>query len=96
MAIFYSGSLVSGAFGSLIAAGILSGLDGAQGMAAWQWLYIIEGTITVAIGIMVCIILPDFPDTWKKLSPEMKHIANRRLAIDAAEADVDLPGGRDP
>ncbi len=38
MSIFYSGSLISGAFGSLIAAGILSGLDGAMGMAAWQWL----------------------------------------------------------
>lgn len=38
------------------------------------------------------IILPDFPDTWKALSPEMKHVANRRLAIDAAEADVDEAG----
>lgn len=36
-AIFYAGSLVSGAFGSLIAAGILSGLNGHLGMAAWQW-----------------------------------------------------------
>lgn len=35
--IFYSGSLVSGAFGNLIAAGILSGLAGAQGKSAWQW-----------------------------------------------------------
>lgn len=35
MSIFYSGSLVSGAFGSLIAAGILKGLDGARGLAAW-------------------------------------------------------------
>jgi hypothetical protein len=38
MAIFYSGSLISGAFGNLIAAGILSGLAGARGMSAWQWL----------------------------------------------------------
>ena len=37
MSIFYSGSLVSGAFGSLIAAGILSGLDGARGMSSWRW-----------------------------------------------------------
>lgn len=36
MAMFYSASLVSGAFGPLIAAGILSGLKGAMGMAAWQ------------------------------------------------------------
>lgn len=39
MSIFYSGSLVSGAFGNLIAAGILSGLDYVQGYRAWQWLY---------------------------------------------------------
>jgi len=35
MAIFYSGSLISGAFGNLIAAGILSGLQGARHMQAW-------------------------------------------------------------
>ncbi|EXJ91294.1 hypothetical protein A1O1_04404 [Capronia coronata CBS 617.96] len=92
MAIFYSGSLISGAFGNLIAAGILSGLAGARGMAAWQWLYIIEGSITVFIGLVICVVLPDFPDTWKALSPEMKRVANRRLAIDAAEADVDEAG----
>jgi hypothetical protein len=93
MSIFYSGSLISGAFGNLIAAGILSGLAGARGMAAWQWLYIIEGCVTIAIGLMIMVILPDFPDTWRALSPEMKHVANRRLAIEAAEADVDEAGG---
>lgn len=92
MAIFYSGSLISGAFGNLIAAGILSGLAGARGMDAWQWLYIIEGSITIVIGLIICVILPDFPDTWRALSPEMKRVANRRLAIDAAEADVDEGG----
>jgi hypothetical protein len=35
MSIFYSGSLISGAFGNLIAAGILSGLAGERGMSAW-------------------------------------------------------------
>ncbi|KAF2007069.1 MFS general substrate transporter [Amniculicola lignicola CBS 123094] len=57
--------------GSLIEAGILSGLEGDIGMSSWQWLSIVEGAI----------ILPDFPDTW------------RRLAIDAAEADTDNAGG---
>lgn len=42
MAIFYSASLLSGAFGSLIAAGILSGLNGARGMAAWQVSFVIS------------------------------------------------------
>ncbi|TKX21735.1 MFS transporter-like protein 113 [Elsinoe australis] len=93
MAIFYSGSLISGAFGNLIAAGILTGLAGQRGYSAWQWLYIVEGAITVFFGICVCLILPDFPDTWKKLSEEERHVANRRLAIEAAEADIDTEGG---
>ncbi|KAF2009750.1 MFS general substrate transporter [Aaosphaeria arxii CBS 175.79] len=93
MAMFYSGSLVSGAFGNLIAAGILSGLAGKRGLSAWQWLYIIEGSITIFVGLVVIVVLPDFPDTWKSLDIEMKRVANRRLALDAAEVDVDEAGG---
>lgn len=79
MSIFYSGSLISGAFGSLIAAGILSGLNGSLGMSAWQWLYIIEGSITMFVGLVIMVILPDFPDTWRFLSPEMKHVGKLRI-----------------
>lgn len=93
MAIFYSGSLISGAFGNLIAAGILSGLAGARGYSAWQWLYILEGAITIFFGFLVVIILPDFPDTWKKLTEDERRVATRRLAIEASEADVDEAGG---
>ncbi|EGP86711.1 unnamed protein product [Zymoseptoria tritici ST99CH_1A5] len=89
MSIFYSGSLLSGAFGPLIAAGILENLAGERGISAWRWLYIIEGTITVFVGIIIVCFLPDFPDSWKLLSPEMKHVANRRMALDASEADTD-------
>ena len=40
-AILYSGSLISGAFSGLIAAGIVGGLDGARGLRAWRWLFVI-------------------------------------------------------
>lgn len=43
--------------------------------------------------MIICFILPDFPDTWRLLSPEMRAVANRRLAIEAAEADIDEKGG---
>ncbi|KAL4885731.1 major facilitator superfamily domain-containing protein [Aspergillus karnatakaensis] len=93
MSIFYSGSLLSGAFGNLIAAGILDGLAGARGMSAWQWLYIVEGAITMLIGLIVCVVLPDFPETWKGIPEELRHVAVKRLAIEAAQADVDAGGG---
>lgn len=63
------------------------------------------------IGIIICCILPDFPHTWRLLSPELKAIgtfstqtklphdstnaiptAQRRLAVDAAEIDLDEKG----
>ncbi|KAF4955238.1 hypothetical protein FSARC_11911 [Fusarium sarcochroum] len=92
MSIFYSGALIAGAFGNLIAAGILDGLGGVRGLSAWRWLYIIEGSITVAAGIVVCLFLPDFPENWRALSPELQHVANRRLALEAAEVDTDEEG----
>lgn len=56
MSIFYSGSLISGAFGNLIAGGILSGLGNSHGLSPWQWLYIIEGMRHVTSCILFTII----------------------------------------
>ena len=36
-AILSCGSLLSNAFGSLIAAGVLDGMEGVLGLAAWRW-----------------------------------------------------------
>lgn len=46
--VLYSGSLLSGAFGGLIAAGILKNMDGVAGLHAWKWLFIIESVLTVS------------------------------------------------
>lgn len=93
MSIFYSGSLISGAFGNLIAAGILNGLAGARGISAWQWLYIIEGSIPLFFGIVLIFLLPDFPHIWRLLSDEDKFVANRRMSLDAAGVDTDEANG---
>jgi len=45
-----AGNLLAQAFGGLIAAGVLNNMEGAQGIRAWQWLFIIEGVCTVGIG----------------------------------------------
>ena len=50
-------------------------------------------SITILVGIVIIFVLPDFPHTWKLLSPEMKFVANRRMASDGSEADVDEAGG---
>lgn len=37
--ILYCGNLISNAFGSLIAAGVLANMKGVLGHAAWRWLF---------------------------------------------------------
>lgn len=43
MTLLYCGNLISNAFGNLIAAGIVGGMEGKLGHRAWRWLFYIEG-----------------------------------------------------
>lgn len=90
-AILYCGSLSSNAFGGLLAAGILDGMEGKLGHAAWRWLFYVEGAITIAVAILAVFILPDFPSTSSRwLSPTEQRLAELRMIEDAGgEADQD-------
>jgi len=91
-ALLYFGLLVSNAFGSLMAAGILGEMEGKRGIAAWRWLFYIEGAITIAIGFLSMYILPDYPHNTRWIRGTQRRLAQARLAEDAAEADEDGAG----
>jgi len=84
---FYSGNALANMFGGLIAAGVLSNLEGAHGIQGWRWLFIIEGVITIGVALTAIFVLPDYPATTKWLSEEEKAFAQWRLARDADEED---------
>ncbi|KAF7352831.1 MFS general substrate transporter [Mycena venus] len=87
-ALLSCGSLISNAFGSLIASGILDSMEGRLGYAAWRWLFFIEGGATVAVAILAMFILPDFPENSSNwLSPAEQSLAMRRMAEDAGMDD---------
>ncbi|KAG9100237.1 hypothetical protein FRC06_004377 [Ceratobasidium sp. 370] len=89
-AILYCGNLSSNAFGGLLAAGILDGMQGKLGHAAWRWLFYIEGALTMAVALAAIFILPDFPSTTRWLSPEERRLAEVRMAEDVGgEVDKD-------
>ncbi|KAI8182364.1 MFS transporter prlL [Colletotrichum sp. SAR 10_75] len=41
-------------------------LDGSHGYTAWEWLFLIEGVITVAVGLMTIFFLPHFPHQYNE------------------------------
>ena len=86
-AMLYSGALLSGAFSGLITAGIKHGLDGARGLRAWRWMFIIEGVITIFVAFSAYLVLPNFPRTTSWLTEEERQLAVWRLEEDIGEDD---------
>lgn len=88
-AVLFSGSQLGSAFSGLIAAGIQDGMDGARGLEAWRWIFIIEGSVTIFIAICAAFILPDWPSNTRWLSPKERAVAEWRLISDAGQIDED-------
>lgn len=57
---FYCASALSGAFSGLLAAGIAE-MDGLAGLEGWRWIFILEGLVTVLLGVMCFFLLIDTP-----------------------------------
>lgn len=74
-----AGNLAAQAFGSLLAAGILAGMQGACGLAGWRWLFILEGSATVALAAVAVFFLPQYPRTTPWLSGWEQSIAESRV-----------------
>ncbi|TIB68010.1 hypothetical protein E3Q23_04448, partial [Wallemia mellicola] len=88
MTLLYCGNLISNAFGNLIAAGIVNGMEGKLGHRAWRWLFYIEGALTIFVAVCAVFVLPDFPETERFLSPLERKLAIRRMAEDAGQVDT--------
>ncbi|KAK2466175.1 hypothetical protein APHAL10511_001817 [Amanita phalloides] len=88
-ALLYCGNIISNAFGALIASGILEGLQGKLGHAAWRWLFYIEGSLTIFVAVLAIFILPDFPSTTRWLTPQERALALKRVEEDVGVSDQD-------
>ncbi|EUC30205.1 hypothetical protein COCVIDRAFT_36449 [Bipolaris victoriae FI3] len=80
-ALFFSAAALAGSFGGLLAAAITE-MDGVAGYEGWRWIFIIEGLMTVFVGVFCWWMVFNFPDTASFLSPDEKLRAVRRLKLD--------------
>lgn len=69
---------LAGAFGGLLASGILN-LDRFGVFTSWRMIFAIEGIITVGLSVMAFFTLTDRPETARWLSEEEKDLATTRV-----------------
>ncbi len=85
-----SGTKPPAAFGSLIALGVTTGLDGAHGLESWRWLFIVEACMTVGMALFSYFALPNYPHNTRWLKGEERAVAIWRLVEDIGpDADPD-------
>lgn len=53
ISIFFSAATAAGAFGGLLARGIIE-MEGLGGLNGWAWIFIIEGLATFVVGKLSC------------------------------------------
>ncbi|CEJ87846.1 Putative Major facilitator superfamily transporter [[Torrubiella] hemipterigena] len=83
MAIFFSAATAAGAFGGLLARGIML-MDNVGGLRGWNWIFILEGIATFLVAIIAFWAMHDYPSTARFLTCEEKEEVTRRLKQDRA------------
>ena len=72
IASFMTATLTAGMIGGPVSGALLS-LDGAGGLAGWQWLFLLEGLPSVVVGLVVLRVLIDSPEEAPWLSSRQKE-----------------------
>jgi ACS family tartrate transporter-like MFS transporter len=85
MALFVTAIPLSNLIGAPISAQIML-MDQMGGLKGWQWLFLLQGTPAILLGILVYFVLPDRPEHVKWLSAEEKQTLQNDLAAAAPPA----------
>jgi MFS family permease len=81
VAVFFFGMFGGNALSPILASGILQ-LDGVRGIAGWQWLFLLEGVLTTAVGFVLLGALPGSPDEpWPLLKSGLVAFTAKDLCI---------------
>lgn len=82
VAVFFGGAALAGAFGGIFAyaIGLMNGVGGRKG---WQWIFILEGILTVVISLIAYFLVPTWSHKAKFLTKEERVHLLDRLRVDS-------------
>ncbi|MFJ5298702.1 MFS transporter [Pseudomonas sp. NPDC088368] len=83
---FTLGIPVAGVIGSPLSSFLMVYFNGWHGLSGWKWMFIMEGGITVLLGVLAWVVLDDKPSTSKHLNSDEKQ-----TLIDAIEREQTGP-----
>ncbi|MFM8273361.1 MAG: MFS transporter, partial [Gemmata sp.] len=70
----------SNVLGNPLSGWIMDQFSGASGLYGWQWLILLEGVPTVAVGVSVLFVLKDSPRDARWLTDDQRESLTRRMA----------------
>lgn len=76
--IFHAANSLASGVGGFIAVGV-NRINGAGGLEAWRWVFLIEGLMAISMAIPVYFLLLTFPETTTALNDRERHIAINRF-----------------
>jgi D-galactonate transporter len=79
-ALFMIGIPFAGVVGGPLSGWILNAMNGAHGMAGWQWLFLIEAVPSLVLGVVTIFYLPDSIRAASWLSNEEKQLLEENIA----------------
>lgn len=85
---FYVISIFASGFGPILAF-MLSKLHGFMGVPGYAWIFFVEGSITMLLGALAWVFLPDFPDKNTFLGPKETAWVLERIEQDRGDSMPD-------
>ncbi|KAH7138152.1 major facilitator superfamily domain-containing protein [Dendryphion nanum] len=87
LTLFFAASIIAGGFGGLFAFAIAK-MDGVGNYSGWRWIFIIEGLLTLVVGIGAKFWVPDWPETATFLTESERALLIARLSADSGAATM--------
>lgn len=78
-ACFMTASAIAGMIGGPLSGALMQYLDQVAGLAGWQWMFLLEGLPTVALGFAVVLWLKDRPEMAGWLTPAERTWLSERM-----------------